>query len=107
MPKHLKVLSPRHHDAIRRRVAGSDPREIADALGVALRTVYLWFSDPLVKDEFQRTLLRINDELAQRVAEHGLQALETLGTGSELLAHAADERAVRARQEDKVLRELE
>jgi len=35
------------------RVTGERPQSIADQLAVQLRTVYLWFSDRLVKEELQ------------------------------------------------------
>ena len=54
MAKPLHQLGPRHHRAVALRVAGESPQSIADSLGVERRTVYLWFSDPLVKDELER-----------------------------------------------------
>ena len=50
----LHKLSPAHHRAVALRVAGESPQAIAEALGVQLRTVYAWFSAPLVKAEVER-----------------------------------------------------
>lgn len=47
-------------------------------MGVARRTVYLWMGDPLVQDELERQLQRVNDELAQRIATASLAALQAL-----------------------------
>jgi hypothetical protein len=64
----LRALSPRHHLAIRLKLDGASGREIADTLGVEIRTVYLWMGDPLVKQELARQLERISDEFACQLA---------------------------------------
>ena len=46
MSEHLRSLGPRHHAAIRLKLDGASGSEIADALGVETRTVYLWMGDP-------------------------------------------------------------
>src|SRR5215213_10581956 len=64
----LQVLGPRHHAAIRLKLDGASGREIADALDVQTRTVYLWMGDPLVKEELARQLDRIGDVFAREIA---------------------------------------
>ena len=64
----LQVLGPRHHAAIRLKLDGASGREIADALDVQTRSVYLWMGDPLVKEELARQLDRIGDVFAREIA---------------------------------------
>lgn len=78
MPHRLAALSPRHHTAIRLKLSGASGAEIAEQVGVERRTVYLWMSDPLVKDELERQLERLNDEVAVRLATAALAGLEQL-----------------------------
>ncbi len=60
------------------RVAGATPGEIAEQLNVERRTVYVWFSNPLVKDGLQRELGSVNEEFRLRLALLGLDAIDTL-----------------------------
>lgn len=78
MPRRLTALGPRHHAAIRRKLDGASGTEIAQAVGVERRTVYLWMGDPLVKEELERQLLRVHDEVAARLAAGAVVALEQL-----------------------------
>ena len=78
MPHRLTALGPRHHAAIRMKIDGASGHAIADALGVELRTVYLWMSDPLVKEELGRQLRRVDEAFAQQLALGALQGLEAL-----------------------------
>jgi hypothetical protein len=78
MPHRLTALAPRHHAAIRMKIDGAPGVAIAETLDVELRTVYLWMSDPLVKQELARQLERVNESFAQRLAIAALQGLEAL-----------------------------
>lgn len=51
---------------------------IAERFGVQLRTVYLWFSDPLVKEEMRRRSAQIGERIMDGLAENVLIALEQL-----------------------------
>ena len=73
MSQRLQKLGPRHHAAIRMRIAGCSNRDIQEEIGVELRTLYLWFGDPLVQAEIDRQLERISGLLAERLAVSGLQ----------------------------------
>jgi len=86
MPHRLAALSPRHHTAIRLKLSGASGAEIAERVGVERRTVYLWMGDQLVKDELERQLERLNDEVAVRLATAALAGLEQL---TELLGQPA------------------
>ena len=79
MAKPLHQLSPHHHQAVALRLAGERPQAIADSLGVERRTVYLWFSDPLVKDELERRSRDLAKLITERLADHTLAALSRLG----------------------------
>ena len=48
------------------------------------RTVYLWFSDPLVKDEVRRRCRDIANIVSERLADHTLSAPDRLGEVIEL-----------------------
>ena len=76
MPKRLRELSPRHHAAIRMRIAGATNTEIERKVGVQRRTLYVWFGDPLVKAEIDRQLQRINTLIAEKLASGALVALD-------------------------------
>jgi AcrR family transcriptional regulator len=78
MAKHLKELGPQHHAAIRLRAAGTSPEEIAEELGVHRETVYVWFSDPLVKAELNKEIELINERLADRLAAAADRAFSEL-----------------------------
>ena len=72
MSQQLRALSPRHYTAIRLKLHGASGGEIAQALGVQTRTVYLWMGDPLVKEEVARQLERISDEFALQLSRAAL-----------------------------------
>ncbi len=78
MAKPLHRLSPRHRQAVALRLAGERPQSIADSLGVERRTVYLWFSDPLVKYELERRSRDLAKLVTERLAGHTLAALSRL-----------------------------
>lgn len=78
VPHRLNKLGPQHHAAIRMRIEGVPTEEICDRLDVEKRTVYLWFSDPLVKAELVVQLQLVNAAFAERLATAGLVAFEQL-----------------------------
>jgi hypothetical protein len=78
MPQRLHELGPQHHAAIRMKIEGVPTEQICERLDVEKRTVYLWFSDPLVKTELQVQLLHINATFAERLAAAGAVAFEQL-----------------------------
>ncbi|PZR69032.1 MAG: hypothetical protein DLM63_02910 [Solirubrobacterales bacterium] len=78
MPKPLLQLSPHHRQAVAMRLMGESSRRIADQLGVQLRTVYLWFSDPMVKHELEVRSEQLTDGIVDRLAGHTLAALDRL-----------------------------
>jgi hypothetical protein len=80
----LRSLGPRHHAAIRLKLDGASGSEIADALDVQTRTVYLWMGDPLVKEELARQLDRIGDEFTRQVALAANTAITELRKMAEL-----------------------
>ncbi len=80
----LQALGPRHHAAIRLKLDGASGGEIADALDVQRRTVYLWMGDPLVKVELARQLDRIGEEFARELAAAASTALAELRKMAEL-----------------------
>src|SRR5262245_16968305 len=84
MSEALHALGPRHHAAIRLKLDGASGREIAEALDVQTRTVYLWMGDPLVKDELARQLDRIGGEFAKELALAASTALAELRKMAEL-----------------------
>ena len=101
--KSLHQLSPRHYKAVALRIAGESPQSIAESLGVERRTVYLWFSDPLVKDEVQRRCGDIANLITERVADHTLRALDWLGEVVEL---PLDSESLTVNQKLEVIREI-
>jgi hypothetical protein len=60
------------------RLEGQTTDEICSALEIKRRTLYLWFSDPLVKTELQAQLERINQLFAEKLAETAVQGLTAL-----------------------------
>ena len=78
MSRNLVALGPKHYAAIRRKLDGASGTEIAEAVGVQRRTVYLWMGDPLVKDELARQLENVNEEAARRLAAASLVAIRQL-----------------------------
>lgn len=86
-----------------RRLAGEAPQAIADALGVERRTVYLWFSDPLVKAEMNARGHDMTSLLLERLADHALAALATLRHTLEM---PLDSDTLTAEQKLEVVREI-
>lgn len=76
--KHLKRLLPQHELAIRMRVEGQPNKNIERELGVKQRTLWRWFSDPLVKTAIKEYQEKISDVFAERMASMGVSALDTL-----------------------------
>ena len=66
------------------RIDGNSPEEIARELEVEKRTVYLWFSDPLIKVELASQVDRVNELFAERLAGVALKALDALCVMAEL-----------------------
>ena len=63
------------------RLEGLSTETICERLEIKPRTLYLWFSDPLVKAELAERQRRINELFAERlalVASSALDELETL-----------------------------
>ena len=78
---HLRELGPQHHAAIRMRLEGLSTETTCEQLEIKPRTLYVWFSDPLVKAELVERQRRINELFAERlalVASSALDELETL-----------------------------
>lgn len=66
------------------KIEGCSGQEIADAIGVEKRTVYLWFSDGLVKGELERQRGQVFELFASRLLDVGMQAIRRLEELSEL-----------------------
>ena len=60
------------------RIEGRSTDEICEALEIQPRSLYIWFSDPLVKAELNRQLDRINEVFAQKLAETAVSGLTAL-----------------------------
>jgi hypothetical protein len=60
------------------RVEGRTTDEICSALEIKPRTLYLWFSDPLVKAELRAQLETVNEIFAEKLAETAVQGLTAL-----------------------------
>ena len=103
MAKPLHQLSPRHHQAVALRIASESPQSIAESLGVELHTVYLWFSDQLVKDEVQRRCRDVAILVSERLADHTLNALDRLG---EVIELPLDIESLTVAQKLEVIREI-
>jgi AcrR family transcriptional regulator len=78
MPHRLHELGPQHYTAIRMRLDGASTDEICETLDVEKRTVYIWFSDPLVKAELSRQLARINEIFVEKLASTATTAIDQL-----------------------------
>jgi hypothetical protein len=76
--KRLRELSNRHHTAISMRLGGAAVSTIAESLGVKRRTVYLWFSDPLVKGKLAERTEDVNELISEKVAANALAGLGLL-----------------------------
>lgn len=72
----LQKLAPHHHVAIRMRIAGESHAAIEARLGVKRRTLYLWFGDPLVKDEIEAQMRNVRQIFVEKLVETGLVALD-------------------------------
>ncbi len=79
------------------------PQSIADSLGVERRTVYLWFSDPMVKEEVQRRCRDVANLIGERLADHTLSALDRLG---EVIDLPLDSTSLTVAQRLEVIREI-
>lgn len=78
MSQRLDKLNLQHRAACRLKVEGKTIAHIAEELGVATRTLHVWFSDDLIKAELSRLHERIEDVWVQRRSEVGLRALDEL-----------------------------
>jgi hypothetical protein len=61
------------------KIAGASGQVISEELGVERRTVYLWFSDPLVKREMDSQLRDISALLTERLVANAMRALDAIG----------------------------
>ncbi|MFN8113161.1 MAG: helix-turn-helix domain-containing protein [Solirubrobacterales bacterium] len=78
MPHRLKQLQARHHAAIRMRLEGRSSAEICEELDITLRTLYVWFSDPLVKEGLASAQADMTDQLREKINQGVLTAIECL-----------------------------
>lgn len=78
MGNKLVELHPQHHAAIRLRLEGKKADEIAEELEVTLRTVHIWFSDPLVKNQMNELVARSNEIFAEKMALGGIVGMDEL-----------------------------
>jgi AcrR family transcriptional regulator len=60
------------------RLSGASTDEICKRLGVETRTVYIWFSDPLVKAALAEQVRRVNESFAEQLAAASVKALGEL-----------------------------
>lgn len=74
----LTKLSPRHLAAIRLRIEGRDNAFIAEQLGVSNRTLHLWFSDPMIKEEMKRQLDAVHERFAESMANAAFRGINAL-----------------------------
>ena len=103
MAKPLHQLGPHHHQAVALRLAGERPQVIAESLGVERRTVYLWFSDQLVKDELERRSRDLARLITERLADHTLAALSRL---REIIDLPLSSTSLTAAEKLEVIREI-
>jgi AcrR family transcriptional regulator len=64
--------------AVMMRLDGRTPDQIAENLGVQRRTVYLWFSDPLVKAELESEHAQLSNRLREKIATAAVAAVDAL-----------------------------
>ena len=74
----LQELGPKHHAAVRMRLEGQSNKQIAEHLDVKERTLHVWFSDQLVKDELESQLNRVNEVFAERLATNAMAGLDSM-----------------------------
>ena len=103
MAKPLHQLGPHHRQAVALRLAGERPQVIAESLGVERRTVYLWFSDQLVKDELERRSRDLAKLITERLADHTLAALSRL---REIIELPLDRASLTPAQKLEAIREI-
>lgn len=60
------------------RIEGIPTDQICEELGVEKRTVYIWFSDPLVKAELSVQVQLVNEIFGEKLAAAGVAALDQL-----------------------------
>jgi AcrR family transcriptional regulator len=60
------------------KVEGRSIAQIGAELGVATRTLHVWFSDDLIKAEVRRLLQRVDDLFVERLAQAGMRALDEM-----------------------------
>ena len=74
----LKKLNTQHKAACRLKAEGRSIKYISDELGVAVRTLHVWFSDDIVKEEVARLTDEVEHNFVQRLSQAGMQALDHL-----------------------------
>jgi hypothetical protein len=60
------------------RIEGRSSTEICEELGVKQRTLYIWFSDPLVKEALVSAQANLATDLREKLAQVTLVGLEAL-----------------------------
>jgi len=60
------------------RIEGRSSAEICDELGITQRTLYIWFSDPLVKEELASLQAGFSEQLREKINQGVLTAIEAL-----------------------------
>ncbi len=103
MSRKLKRLSDHHHAAIRMKVEGLPASEIAQRMDTSVQQVYLWFSDPMVKEEIERVRGRIFDLFAERMVDITMRAFHQLEKLADL---EVEDSTVSVEQKLEILREI-
>jgi hypothetical protein len=78
MGKQLRSLAPIHEFAARMKMEGRTYTEIEEEIGVKRKTLYKWFSDPLVKQKMTDLLGKIDQAFAERMASTGMAAMDAM-----------------------------
>ena len=60
------------------RLDGRSTDQITETVGIRRRTLYIWFSDPLVKAELTRQLVNVNQLFAEKCAAASLAGIDAL-----------------------------
>lgn len=60
------------------RIDGRSTTQICEALEIKPRTLYIWFSDPLVKQAFADQMREINETFAQKYAIACVAAIDAM-----------------------------